>query len=68
MTALLVTAPAARAQDVTRLPLGSTIRVVVPAPDGGAWISYAPVCGRDRLGRVAQFGERLGGERAGRAG
>ena len=56
--ALLVAAPTAHAQDAARLPLGSTMRELVAAPDGGAWITYAPASGRDRISRVAPDGRR----------
>ena len=54
--ALLVAAPTAHAQDAARLPLGSTMRELVAAPDGGAWITYAPASGRDRIGRLSPDG------------
>lgn len=46
----------AHAQDVARLPVGSVIQDVIAAPDGGAWVDYAPPRGRDRVGRVTPDG------------
>jgi streptogramin lyase len=65
VAAVLALTPAARAQDVARLPLGSTIGSLVVTPDGGAWVGYAPAGGRDRIARVSPDGQvrtAVGGE------
>src|SRR5688572_28565694 len=54
--ALLFAAPTAQAQDAARLRLGTTMGELVAAPDGGAWITYAPASGRDRIGRLSPDG------------
>ena len=50
-------APAAHAQDIARVGLGSAIEELVAAPDGSAWVLVERVEGRGLVGRVTPDGQ-----------